>query len=352
MKTDVRVTALLMGALLAIPQLARPCSSLAFPNENSLILGANYDNLLVPGQLFINKRGVRKTGWEAGTTGKVASWVSRYGSVTISCTGYQLPWGGMNEAGLAFSTMYLSGTTPPAADERPPLMGVIWWQYMLDTCATIEEVRAASANVRLGDTVDHYLVCDRTGAVAVIECMDGQLVIRTGSDLPVRALVNAPYQELLDHWTERVPGPADPYDSDNRFSRLADGMAKFRGGSTEAAVGYAFELLANVSNSYTRWSFVCDTGERVFYLKSYQNPTLRFVDLKEIDFGCGRPTGMLDAHAGLEGDITAAFHDYSHDEAAAHMVTAVAEARPDLPEEMIRQVLALFESFTCESAGD
>ncbi|MBN1424514.1 hypothetical protein JXA88_08160 [Candidatus Fermentibacteria bacterium] len=352
MRTHVRVTAFLMGALLAIPQLARPCSSLAFPNEDFLVFGANYDNLLIPGQLFINRRGVHKTGWEAGTTGKVASWVSRYGSVTISSTGYQLPWGGMNQAGLVFSTMYVPGTAPPAPDERPPLMGVIWWQYMLDMCATIEEVRAASADIRLGDTVDHYLLCDRTGAAGVVECIDGHLVIRMGRDLPVRALVNAPYQELMVRWTERAPGPADPYSSGNRFSRLADGMATFRGGSTEEAVGYAFELLAGVANAYTRWSFVCDTRDLVFYLKSFQNPSLRFVDLKEIDFGCGRPTAMLDAHADLEGDITAAFHDYSHEEAAAHMVTAVAEARPDVPEEMIRQILALLESFTCEQPGE
>lgn len=352
MRTQVRVVAFLMGAFLTIPQLAQPCSSLAFANKEFLVFGANYDNLLVPGQLFINKRGVRKTGWEPGTTGIVASWVSRYGSVTISCTGYQLPWGGMNEAGLVFSTMYVTGTAPPAPDERPPLMGVIWWQHMLDMCATIEEVRAASADIRLGDTVDHYLVCDRTGAVGVVECIDGHLVIRTGRDLPVHALVNAPYQELLDRWTERISGSVDPYDSGNRFSRLADAMAAFRGGSTEEAVGYAFGLLAGVGNAYTRWSFVCDTGGLVFYLKSSQNPRLRFVDLKEIDFGCGRPTAMLDAHADLEGDITAAFHDYSHEEAAAHMITAVAEARPDIPEEMVRQILALFESFTCEQAGE
>jgi choloylglycine hydrolase len=254
----------------------------------------------------------------------------------------------MNEAGLVFSTMSLSGTEPQAADERPPLAGVFWWQHMLDTCATIEEVKAAATKLRISDTQDHYLVADRTGAAAVVECLGGRLVIRTGKDLPVRALANAPYQECLDHWATKAPGPAEPYDSLNRFSRLAEGMSRFRGGDGAAAVDHAFELLAGVSASNTRWTFVCDTNARVFYLKSYKNPRLRFVDLKKIDFSCGLPTSMLDAHAELEGDITAAFHDYSHDEAADHMTRALEHFRPDVSTEMVRQVLAHFESFACE----
>ena len=350
MKTKARGLVLLLSAFLAAPRLSLPCSSIVFPNKGALIFGTNYDNRFAPGKIFINRRGVRKAGWETGTTGKVAWWISRYGSVTITCAGYQLAWGGMNEAGLVFSTMLLSETRVPPPDERPPLAGAFWWQYMLDTCATIEEVRAAAANVRINDTNDHYLVCDRTGGAAVVECLDGKLTIRSGKDLPVRALANDPYQECLDHWTKKAPGPADPYYSVNRFSRLADGLAKFKGGSAAAAVDYAFGLLAGVAASITRWSFVCDTGDRVFYLKSHKNPKVRFIDLKKIDFDCGKPTAMIDAHADLSGDITSAFHDYSHDEVLAHMVEALAYFRPDMPREAVSQALALFESFSCEPA--
>jgi penicillin V acylase-like amidase (Ntn superfamily) len=339
---------LLVALILGWPPSSLPCSSLAFLNKGHLVFGTNYDNPFAPGLLFINKRGVRKSGWEAGTTGKTASWVSRYGSVTVSCVGYQLAWGGMNEAGLVFSTMALGETRAPAPDERPPLAGVFWWQYMLDTCATIDEVRESAKGFRINDTEDHYLACDRTGAVAVIECLDGRLVIRTGKDVPVAALANAPYERCLDHWTAKAPGPANPYHSLNRFTRLAAGLAEFKGGSAGTAVEHAFGMLAGVSASNTRWSFVCDTGARVFYLKSYKNPKLRWVDLKKIDFSCDRPTAMLDAHADLAGDITGAFHDYSHDEVAAHVVKALAHFRPDIPPEFVGRILALFESFPCE----
>ncbi len=345
---SILILFLLVG--MVVPRSASPCSSLAFLNRGYLVFGTNYDNNFAPGLLFINKRGVRKSGWEAGTTGKTASWVSRYGSVTISCVGYQLAWGGMNEKGLVFSTMALGETRPPTPDERPPLAGVIWWQYMLDTCATIDEVMEASKGVRINDTEDHYLACDRTGAVAVIECLDGRLVFRTGKDVPVPALANAPYQECLDHRLKKAPAPPNPYDSLNRFSRLAGGLDEFKEGSPEKAVDHAFKLLAGVASSSTRWTFVCDTGARVFYLRSYQNPNVRWIDLKKIDFSCGRPTAMLDAHADLEGDITGAFHDYSHDEVATHMAKSLAYFRPDIAPEFVRQVLAHLESFACEPA--
>jgi penicillin V acylase-like amidase (Ntn superfamily) len=348
MKKRTRGLVLLSAVLLAAPRPAVPCSSLAFLNRGVLVFGTNYDNRFAPGKIFINKRGVRKTGWETGTTGSVAAWTSRYGSVVISCAGYQLAWGGMNEAGLSFSTMLLNGTQVPPADARPPLAGAYWWQYMLDTCATVEDLKKAAAEVRITDTVDHYLVCDRSGDCAVVECLGGTLAIRSGADLPVRALANAPYEACLDHMSEAGAVRSDPYHSFNRFTRLADGVSRFKGGTAAEAVGHAFGLLAGVASSETRWSFVCDTGERVFYLKSYRNPKVRSIDLKKIDFGCGKPAAMLDAHAGLEGDITAAFHDYSHEEVLAHMVAALAYFRPDFPRENVDRALALFESFACD----
>jgi hypothetical protein len=58
---------------------------------------------------------------------------------------------------------------------------------------------------------------------------------------------------------------------------------------------------------------------------------------------------MLDAHAGLEGDITTAFRDYSHAEVLDHMLRALAYFRPEMPEELIKQLVGLFESFSCVS---
>ncbi|MGD8441181.1 MAG: hypothetical protein PVG53_11630, partial [Holophagae bacterium] len=84
------------------------------------IFGANLDyRYHCRGQVFINPRGLNKTGWLAGTTGVVADWSSAYASVTFNFVGYQLAWAGMNEAGLVMSTMSLYETELPPPDPRP-----------------------------------------------------------------------------------------------------------------------------------------------------------------------------------------------------------------------------------------
>ncbi|MGD8627032.1 MAG: hypothetical protein PVJ34_21030, partial [Anaerolineae bacterium] len=145
------------------PPFEGACTSFCLDQGDQALFATNYDNQIWEGLLFVNKRGVTKTGWEPGTGGHYARWTARYGSVTFNLAGNQMVWAGMNEAGLALSTMWLGETENPLPDERPGLVSPLWLQYQLDTCATIEEVMANDARVRIVDTVDHYLICDRSG---------------------------------------------------------------------------------------------------------------------------------------------------------------------------------------------
>jgi penicillin V acylase-like amidase (Ntn superfamily) len=341
---------LLIALGLFLPQAVFPCSSFAFMNKGHLVFGTNYDNSFWPGFLFINRKNIKKSSWEPGTSGQYASWVAKYGSVTITCVGYQLPWAGMNEAGLVFSTMALSEKKNPNPDERPPLTSPYWWRYMLDTCATVKEVLAAEKHVRMAETEDHYFVCDRTGDCATIEFLDGRMVVYRGNSLPVRALANAPYAVCLDHWNRRTTPSKDSYNSVNRFSRLAGMMSQFKEGERDAAYEYAFKMLKDVVASDTRWSLVFDTGNLTFHFHTFQNPSVRSIDLKKTDFSCDTPAKMLDAHASLSGDITGSFKDYSHEISLNHLLKSIKNFRPDISEERIRQLLLLIESFPCESA--
>jgi penicillin V acylase-like amidase (Ntn superfamily) len=348
MKNGARILVGILIGCLAFPPSVLPCSSIVLTNKRYPVFATNYDNQFWPGQIFINARNVRKTSWEAGTTGRAASWTSRYGSVTITCVAYQLPWAGMNEAGLCFSTMSLGETRPAPPDALPPLSGPFWWQYMLDTCATIEEVLAAAEDVRMTDTEDHYLVCDRSGDCAVFEFLGGRMVVHRGDSLPIRALTNRSYSSCLGHWTKKGSPPSDAYHSFNRFSRLAERLGRFKETSAEGAMTYAFGMLENVASPQTRWSLVFDTGNRVFHIRSFKNTRLRSIDLTKIDFSCGRPARMLDAHADLAGDITGSFAEYSHEAALGQALKALAYFRPGFSEDLVREVLGLFESFACE----
>jgi hypothetical protein len=129
------------------------CTSFCLDNGGKAVFGSNYDSQNEEGLLFLNKRGVTKTGWEAGTTGKYARWTAEYGSVTFSVVGVQMAWACMNEAGLSISTM-AGPANNPAPDERPPLDSPLWIQYQLDTSATIEDVMANDSRIRINDTVE------------------------------------------------------------------------------------------------------------------------------------------------------------------------------------------------------
>jgi penicillin V acylase-like amidase (Ntn superfamily) len=181
---------------------SQACSSFCLDNGDHCVFGANQDNRIDIGLLFINKRNVLKTAWDPGTTGKYARWISRYGSVTVVHAGYQMAWAGLNEAGLMISTMALGETQNPPPDERPPLVSSFWAQYQLDNHSTIEEVIASDSLVRINDTVDHYLVCDGTGDCATIEFLEGKMVSHSVESLPVKALTNSTYQEALSYWEE------------------------------------------------------------------------------------------------------------------------------------------------------
>lgn len=165
MKKMTQITVLLGLTFLLVPNYTFACTSFALKHKNYLIFGTNYDNSFAPGMIYVNKKDVQKSGWDPSTHGKIATWVSKYGSVTFSCVGYQLAWAGMNEAGLVISTMALSETRNPAPDERPPLVSPLWMQYILDTCGTVEEVFESDRQIRISDTRDHYLVCEYDGVI-------------------------------------------------------------------------------------------------------------------------------------------------------------------------------------------
>jgi len=357
MKKSLISFAAIAAVLLALPQTPYPCSSFAFPYKGCLVFGTNYDNSFWPGQLFINKRNVRKGGWEPGTTGRLATWTSRYGSVTIACAGYQLAWSGMNEAGLVVSTMSLEETSVPAPDERPSLTSALWVQYLFDTCATVEDVLQSEKDIRISDAGDHYLICDAKGDCAAVEFLEGKMVVHRGEGLTVRALTNLMYASCLEHHRSEAAPPGHRYHSFNRFARLADKLKnppEAVSAHPLTAVDYAFDLLDGVrSETNTRWSLVFDTGAKVFYIKSFRNPRLRFIDLKRIDFACDKPALMLDAHADLSGDITAAFQDLSAEAIMAHFEVSLKHFRPDLPEEVWRPLVeAISRNYVCDEASD
>ena len=333
---------------LILPTALRPCTSFVWKAGDILLFGSNYDNSIWQGRLFINQKNIRKQGWEVSPAGAVLTWTSRYGSVTFSVAGLQLAWGGMNEAGLVLSTMALSETQNPAPDERPPLRSPLWMQFMLDTCASIDDVVAADKTVRISETQDHYLIADASGQTAIVEFLDGKSFFYSGDKLPIPALANKPYAACVERLRRGLPSNVDAYDSAARMKRVVDfGKASLKKTPTQA-VDDAFSALKDVSSSFTQWSIVFDSPNRIIHFVSSRNPNRRRIELRKLDFACKKPIRWLDVHADKKGDISAEFADYDPEASAAFTLRFLKEFGLKMPESDVRNLLKLFESFTCD----
>jgi len=268
--------------------------------------------------LFVNPKHVRKRAFVGAEN--AAKWTSKYGSVTFNQFGREMPFGGMNEAGLVVENMWLDGTIYPAADARPEINMSQWIQYQLDNCRTVAEVIATDKQVRLENTPIrariHYLVCDATGDAATIEFLDGKMRVHQGKDLPYRALANDPYA-LSEHHLRTNPAKGDLSNprpqtgSLDRFCRAAARAQAFKPAKEPARdLAYAFATLDQVKQgNYTVWQMVYDVPARQIHFRTRSNPQIRRVDLKTLNFACNRPIQYADIHSPAAADGWMEFHD-------------------------------------------
>jgi len=328
------------------------CTSFCLDQSGSLVFGTNYDTVRSgEGLVFVNKRGVAKHGREQGTTGEVAHWVSRYGSVTFNNTSYEHAWSGMNEAGLVISTMHLPATQMPAPDARPPLNTGQWLQYQLDNFSTVDQVIASNSQIRIrADNEDHHLACDRTGDCASIEFIDGKPVYHTGETMPVKALTNTGYAEAIAFLNKGHT--RSPNISLDRFVRAAHMMRGYDPETSNSAIAYAFDILAQVgSRRHTQWSIVYDVQDLCVYFRTKRNPQVRCLDLVVLDFSCATPVQMLDVNADLSGNVADDLQPYSHETALAQLWSFVQEEGLEDTYAESEAYIAHLEGYTCMEEG-
>jgi len=277
------------------------------------------------GLIYLNKRGLLKRGAYGSPTGAVLQWKSKYASVTFNLVCYQLPWGGMNEKGISFSTMSLLPYVLPPVDGRPPMSGPQWAQYVLDTCEDIDEVIATTARVRL-NLAEHFLFTDRHGNCAVVENVNGQLLVHSGENLPVAALANTDYSTSLSSWQNYQRGDSNYIGLDQsrrRFSKAADRVEGFSSTSDEAAIEYAFDTLDTIAGErngghISQWRVVFDSRNLRAWFRTFNHPVKRYIDLRRIDMSSEAPVKMLDVRRELAGDLTDDFIDFDFETSLDH----------------------------------
>jgi choloylglycine hydrolase len=287
----------LVAALLLSGAALAACTSVCLTRNGRVVFGNNLDWHIGDAQLVINKRNVAKRGaW----SGNAPQWVSKYGSITTNLHGDGFNNRGMNEAGLVIGEMSLAATVYPERDARPMLSQSQWIQYQLDNCATVGEVLATDAVVRIDrdEFKSHFLVCDASGECATMEWLGGRLRARRGDTLAVKALVNTTYEECL----------ARGDDPSGRFARLVSMLDRY---SDQEPVGYVFSMLEATSNARTKWSLVFDVNDLRLYYTTSENRAVRTVSLREFDMSCRAPVYVLDINAAGEGSVRPQFAPFT-----------------------------------------
>jgi len=128
------------------------------------------------------------------------TWVSKYGSVTVSAYDFATT-DGMNEAGLVANLLYLAESDYGEPDgSRPKLSISLWAQYVLDNFATIAEaveaLRAEPFQIVAREVPDlppaklHLSLSDASGDSAIFEYIGGKLLIHHGKQFQV--MTNSP----------------------------------------------------------------------------------------------------------------------------------------------------------------
>ena len=146
-------------------------------------------------------RGYSRTGTTPdGKPGK--SWTAKYANLGANALGMPVIIDGLNERGLAVGLFYF----PTTAQYQPYSPGdagrtIAPWElgsYMLDSFATVDEVRANLPNIVVPAVVleawkfsppVHYVVHDATGKSIAVEYTDGRLNIY---DNPLGVMTNSP----------------------------------------------------------------------------------------------------------------------------------------------------------------
>jgi len=184
MKTHV-VIGLSALCLCAAAEAAHACSSVFFDKNGQTLLGHNMDWFADRLVLVVNKRQVKKHGF-VFPNDPAFTWTSKYGSISLVMEGREITGRGMNEAGLVILEMALEDTRQSTDSDVPRLSVGQWAQYQLDTSATIADVIASDEVVRMSPEEEwqsQFLLWDRTGAVVLMEWLEGEMVVIKGDEI-------------------------------------------------------------------------------------------------------------------------------------------------------------------------
>ncbi|MGY6633486.1 MAG: linear amide C-N hydrolase [Alkalilacustris sp.] len=333
------VAAVALTALLLAPA-AQACTRAVYLGpEDRVLTGRSMDwKLPMVSNLWVFPRGMAREG-AAGP--RSATWTARYGSLIVS--GYDISTAdGMNEAGLVANLLWEVEASYPEDDGVTPRTSLsVFPQYLLDRYATVAEavadlranpVQVAGGEVPVGPpgraATVHVSLSDATGDSAIIEFVDGEMVI--WHDRAYQVMTNEPPFErqlaVLEYWQgvnprEFLPGTVRASDRFVRASFYINAVVQSDDPRIAAAsvfsvirqtsVPWGISIEGQPNLSTTRWRVVADHKDRRYHVESVISPSIFWVDLDTLDLSDGAEVLKLDLGLDMErvlsGEVSAAF---------------------------------------------
>ena len=255
------------------------------------------------------------------------TWVSRHGSLVITdLDGWCVD--GVNESGLAAHALMFTSAVYEPREDRPSLGTGMWVRFILDTCSTVAEAVTALASVRvtpdrvLGQDLGvHLAIEDASGDSAIVEPVDGTMVVHHGPQY--RVMANAPSldEQLANLARYRpfggdLPPPGDVTSLD-RFVR-ASYFLHYVPEPTDArmAAVEVMQILQTVAKPLgvpypdgdvypTRWMSAMDLRNLDYYFWSRTSPQAVWLNLGDVAHS-REPLSVDLMSPGLTQDISAA----------------------------------------------
>lgn len=337
---------LLAGLIVTISLLiantpARACTGIQLTNKDgSTVSGRTVEfGIKIDASVAMVPRGYAFTG--ETPSGEGLKYTAKHAAVGVYAYDDVKLMDGINDAGLVAGAFYLptyAAYTPVTAkNQSKGLSPVEFPNWLLTQFATVDEARKA---VEAGDVVItptvvagwgsttppfHYVIYDKTGASIVIEPIDGKLVVH---DNPLGTITNSPTYDWhmtnlrnyitlnpnnvqsgkigkvelqafgLGNGMWGLPGDFSP---PSRFVRAALFSANAIPSDNAAeGIDHVFHVLNNfdipkgigranqdgtISADYTQVTTARDPQNLRFYYKTYDDQTIRMIDMKQLDLG-------------------------------------------------------------------
>lgn len=327
------------AATMAISLSAQACSDVKMVAEDGTVMVSRTMEFGVPlnSNMRTSPRGRQFTTTTPNNKPGL-QWKAKYGYLYIDGFGIDASFDGINETGLSFEYLYLPGETAyqtiPDGKDSQAIPYALFGDWIMSNFKTIDEVKQALNNVyvtdqkipQLGDAVlqAHASIYDASGKGIVIEFFDNKINVTDS----IGILTNSPkynwqvtnlrnYLNLSPYVPETfsqggmsysatglgsgavgLPGDASP---PSRFVKLAFMAANvYRAKDHVGLLNLSQHIMNNVDlpagfvrsaakgkpteTDTTQWAVFKDLTHKMLYYRTYNDLTLRSIDMSKIDF--------------------------------------------------------------------